>query len=86
MRHYREYHNKEIQIFISITFHKTSCIVSYNKFIYEAIVSPVSYTHLGRGRPHRRRGTGTYQERPGALQDPAGTELNEQKHPRKQPP
>ena len=43
-------------------------------------------TYQGRGRPHRRRGTGTYQERPGALQAPAGTELNEHKHPRKQPP
>ena len=30
--------------------------------------------------------TGTYQERPGALQAPAGTELNEHKHPRKHPP
>lgn len=38
-------------------------------------------TYQGRGRPHRRRGTGTYQERPGALQAPAGTELNEHKHP-----
>ena len=38
-------------------------------------------TYQGRGRPHRRRGAGTYQERPGALQAPAGTELNEHKHP-----
>ena len=42
-------------------------------------------TYQGRGRPHRRRGTGTYQERPGALQAPAGTELNEHKHPPQTP-